>query len=148
MKLTENQIQNWTPFGIWKRFSYINGEVIGISETKPDAADILLFKQKLSELADTIPAEVVVSKFNPELAIAREAKVFVLEEFLRLMPFAYVINEMIRFRNFWGSMEDGNSYPGLKQIGRGLVKAGQILQSDYDKLAGILAEQGIDLNAG
>jgi hypothetical protein len=80
--------------------------------------------------------------FDPERAIAREAQVYTPEELVRLMPYSYTLNEMIRFKNFWG----GANYTGLNQVGLALISIGAILQSDYDKLAGILLEQGIVLN--
>lgn len=94
-----------------------------------------------------IDAMNVYANFNPELAIAREAQVFDVSALARLMPVSYTINELIRFKNFWGGVINGSPYAGLKQIGQGLVVAGTITQDDYDKLNGILQEQGIDLDA-
>jgi len=87
-----------------------------------------------------------VKRFNPELAIAREAQVFDASEMIRLAPVSYTINALISYKNFTGGVANGVPYAGLKQLLEGLVSGGIILQSDADKLSGILAEQGISLN--
>ena len=51
--LTDNQIKNWVPQGVWERFSFIGGEVIGVSETEPTQNDIDSFKVQLASLPDT-----------------------------------------------------------------------------------------------
>lgn len=89
--------------------------------------------------------EYLVGKFNPDIAIGREAQVFTGEELIRLMPFSYTLNELIRFKNFWGGVANEVPYAGLQQVLAGLVSGSMITQSDSDKLAGILAEQGIIL---
>lgn len=81
-------------------------------------------------------------KFDAQLAIAREAQVFTAEELVRLMPFSYTLNELIRYKNFWG----GDGYVGLQQVSALLVSQGKLLQSDYDKLASLLLEQNIILD--
>lgn len=102
---------------------------------------------KINTLPDEWTEEALIVNFNAETAIGREAQVFNETELTRLMPYSYTINELIRYKNFWGGISNGNPYVGLKQVGMNLVNTGQILQSDYDKLNGILMEQGIDLNA-
>lgn len=88
-----------------------------------------------------------LSNFNPELAIAKESIVFSASDLIRLMPVSYTINELIRFKNFWGGVSNGAPYAGLKQLGQALVMGNAITQDDYDKLNDILKEQGIDLDA-
>lgn len=145
--LTENQILNWQPNGIWTMFSYVNGEVIAVSKDKPTSLQIDEFKAELNNLPNTLPEKQVIERFNAQIAIGREAQVFNALELMRLMPYSYTINELITFKNFWGGVANGNPYVGLKQVGLGLVASGQIQQSDYDKLNSILMEQGIDLGA-
>jgi hypothetical protein len=89
--------------------------------------------------------EYLLKVFDPEIAIGREAQVFDGASLIRLMPCSYTINELIRFKNFWGGVSNGIAYAGLQQIGQALIAGGQILQDDYDKLAAILLEQGIVL---
>lgn len=96
---------------------------------------------------DVIDSMNALSNFNPELAIARESIVFSASDLIRLMPVSYTINELIRFKNFWGGVSNGTPYAGLKQLGQALVTAQAITQDDYDKLNNILKEQGIDLDA-
>ncbi len=86
-----------------------------------------------------------IDAFLPEVAIAREAQVFSASDLIRLMPYSYTLNELIRYKNFGGGVANGVPYDGLKQVLAGLVSANMILQSDSDKLAGILLEQNIDL---
>lgn len=126
---------------------FLTGDVYAVSESTPSQQDIDGLITKINALSDTPSQAVLVQKFNPELAIAREAIVFNASELARLMPVSYTINELIRFKNFWGGVINGTPYAGLKQIGQALVLNGTILQSDYDKLNGILQEQGIDLNS-
>ena len=83
-----------------------------------------------------------LESFNPDMAIAREAQVFNASELLRLAPLSYTINELIRYKNFFG----GNGVSGLRDVMRLAVQYGAATQSDYDKLNGILKEQGIDLD--
>lgn len=85
--------------------------------------------------------------FSAELAIGREAQVFSSSDLIRLMPYSYTLNELIRYKNFGGGVANGVPYAGLKQVLAGLVAGGMILQSDSDKLAGILLEQNIDLES-
>lgn len=85
--------------------------------------------------------------FITELAIGREAQVFSGADLIRLMPYSYTLNELIRYKNFGGGVANGVPYAGLKQVLAGLVAGGMILQSDSDKLAGILLEQNIDLGS-
>jgi len=53
--LTEKQVRNWIPSGVWKRFSYIEGEVIGVSEKAPQQSDIDSLIANLSALPDQEP---------------------------------------------------------------------------------------------
>jgi len=53
--LTDNQIRNWAPAAPWVRFSYIGGEVLGVSEITPLQADIDALKASLAALPDTTP---------------------------------------------------------------------------------------------
>lgn len=90
---------------------------------------------------------IILSKFSPEIAIAREAQVFNEEEMDRFSAVSYMVNELIRFKNFWGgTLPGGISYVGLKQMGEKFVSNGKITRSDYDKLNDILKEQNIDLD--
>jgi hypothetical protein len=95
-------------------------------------------------------ASVILSRFNPELAIGREAQVFSALDMVRFAPIGYNINELIRFKNFWGGVTEGNvPYVGLKQFCQAAIASGtgMFTQNDYDRLNGILKEQGIDLDA-
>jgi hypothetical protein len=83
-----------------------------------------------------------LDSFDASRAIAREAQVFNAGEMLRLAPLSYTINELIRYKNFWG----GEGVSGLKQLMDVAIQYGAATQSDYDKLNGILKEQGIDLD--
>jgi hypothetical protein len=107
--------------------------------------EIASLEQSVAALPDEYTKKALLTNFNPEIAIAREAQVFDAQALVRLMPFSYVLNELIRFKNFCGGVSGGVQYAGLKQIGLALVGAGQITQSDYDSLSGILLEQGICL---
>lgn len=152
LSLTENQKKNY-PFrpllpDPFKGFSiWGDGKVVGVSEIEPS-------QQQISDAIDwfnAIPEDICegyyVSVFNTDIAIAREAQVFDAAALMRLMPVSYTINELIRFKNFWGGMANGQPYSGLKQMLAGLVTTGAITQNDSDKLSGILLEQGINLAA-
>lgn len=88
------------------------------------------------------------SNFRPEVAIAREAQVFSAEELFRLRTISYNVNEYIRYKNFWGGTISGVHYDGLRQFLLAAMASGDGLftQADYDKLNGVLKEQGIDLD--
>jgi hypothetical protein len=94
---------------------------------------------------DEYPPVDPVDAFQSILAIGREAQVFSGADLIRLAPVSYTINTLITYKNFWGGVANGVPYAGLKQLGEGLVAAEIITQGDYDKLAGILLEQGIVL---
>ena len=145
--LTENQILNWSASLPWIRFTYINGAVTAVSETQPSQAQIDQLKADLAALPNVVPENVVIRNFNPELCISREAQVFNPSDLKRLMPVSYTINELIRFKNFWGGVINGVPYAGLKQILQSLIDGVSFFQSDYDKLNCILKEQGIDLDS-
>lgn len=53
--LTDKQVRNFIPSGIWKRFSYINGEVIGVSDVQPIQTDIDFLISLLAALPDQEP---------------------------------------------------------------------------------------------
>lgn len=100
-------------------------------------------------LPDEYSAEEILARFSPELAIAREAQVFSATDMVRFAPIGYNINELIRFKNFWGGvLENGTPYVGLKQFCQAAISSGtgMFTQDDYDRLNGILKEQGIDLD--
>jgi hypothetical protein len=128
-----------------KGFAYWNddGKVVVTSTRDLTPQEILDLQTALPLLPDEWTEQALLDNFNADVAIGREAQVFNAVELMRLMPYSYTINELIRFKNFWGGVNNGVPYAGLEQIGKGLVAGGQILQSDYDKLADILAEQGI-----
>jgi hypothetical protein len=146
ISLTEKQISNLPSLvgGNIKGFSYweASGEVVVVSETPVDVAQTRLL---VEGLPDAYSQDELVRRFDPEVAIGREAQVFGASDLIRLMPYSYTLNELIKFKNFWGGVANGVPYAGLKQVGQGLVGAGLILQSDYDKLASILLEQGVVL---
>jgi hypothetical protein len=123
-----------------KVFSYWHDskEVVVVSLTQVDESAL---KTAIASLPDEYTQDELVRRFNADVAIGREAQVFSASDLIRLMPYSYTLNELIRFKNFWG----GDGYDGLKQVLTGLVAGGLILQSDYDKLASILLEQGIVL---
>jgi hypothetical protein len=135
INLTEKQISNLDSLKTdnIKGFSYWHDskEVVVVSDTE---VDVDALRTAVASLPDEYTQDELVRRFNPDLAIGREAQVFTGEELIRLMPVSYTLNELIRFRNF----------AGLKAIGQALIGNG-ILQSDYDKLASILLEQGIVL---
>jgi hypothetical protein len=136
IELTEKQIsrlndlkdENIKGFSYW----HDKKEVVVVSDTE---VDVEALRTAVASLPDEYTQDELVIRFNAETAIGREAQVFSAEELIRLMPVSYTLNELIRFKNF----------AGLKGICEALVLGGQILQSDYDKLAGILAEQGVAL---
>lgn len=70
ISLTENQILNWVQSGIWKRFSYINGQVFAVSESQPSKTEIDSFAAQLSVLPDTDPrVQVKSARRNRKQAI-------------------------------------------------------------------------------
>lgn len=104
------------------------------------SVDVEALTLKVTEVHD------YVKEFSAETAIGREAQVFTGEELIRLMPYSYTLNELIRFKNFWGGVANGVPYAGLQQISSGLVSAGLIQASDREKLANVLLEQHIVLD--
>lgn len=62
--LTNNQILNYSPSGIWKRFSYVNGEVLGVSDAQPSQGDIDGLVSQLEALPDVTPESVYISNFS------------------------------------------------------------------------------------
>jgi len=149
VQITENQMLNYAPSGVWKRFSYVDGVVYGVSEGQPSQNDIDALISQLSTLPDTVPQSVILSRFDSERAIGREAQVFSAIDMVRFAPIGYNINELIRFKNFWGGVTEGNvPYVGLKQFCQAAIASGtgMFTQNDYDRLNGILKEQGIDLD--
>lgn len=137
LSLTENQILNWAPSGIWLRFSYISGRVIAVSSSEPSRAEIEALRLALSSLPDTFPLSKRIEAFNPESAIGREAQVFAVDRLIALAPYSYTLNELLRWKNF----------DGLKAFLAGLIDAGLALKSDRDLFNQILKDQGIDLDA-
>lgn len=146
--LTETQVANIPylqkpePF---KGFCVWDYKVVGTSDREPTESEKDAAIGFLVSLPNTPCTELLVARFDSEKAIGREAQVFSGAELIRLMPYSYTLNELIRFKNFWGGVANGVPYDGLKQVLAGLVAGGMILQSDSDKLAGILLEQNIDL---
>lgn len=111
-------------------------------EPKPSDVEVEVITQEYLDSQDYW-----VKRFNPELAIAREAQIFDATSLVRLMPYSYTLNEIIRFKNFCGGIAAGVPYAGLKQVGQALVAGEQILEQDYVALSNILLEQGVDLEA-
>lgn len=151
IQLSENQKKNFPflakpipfkGFSIWE-----DGKIVGVSDEEPTQEQITQTVSWFQNLPNELCEDYLLEAFDPELAIDREAQVFNIGELMRFMAVSYTINELIRHKNFWGGVANGNPYMGLKQVGLGLVQSGAILQSDYDKLNSILMEQGIDLNA-
>lgn len=58
MHLTDNQILNWVPSGIWIRFHYIEKEVIAVSTIDPKPLDIDALRSELQDLPDTPKIEI------------------------------------------------------------------------------------------
>lgn len=72
--LTENQILNWKPSGIWEMFSYINGEVIAVSKIEPTQEQIISLKSELQALPDMEPKERVQAREFQEREVLIESK--------------------------------------------------------------------------
>lgn len=105
--------------------------------------------EEIQSVASLVRHELLLSRFNPSLAISREAQVFSAVDLVRFAPIGYNINELIRFKNFWGGVTAENvPYVGLKQFCQAAIASGtgMFTQNDYDRLNGILKEQGIDLD--
>lgn len=62
--LTENQILNYEPSGVFTGFSYVDEDVTAMSEVTPSQQDIDNFKSVLNGLPDTIPQKIAVNQFQ------------------------------------------------------------------------------------
>lgn len=133
--LTENQILNWKPLGVWKRFSYISGEVLGVSDIEPSQSDIAELRADLVALPDVPP-------FPP----------FDLIAFQGLLSDAAVKNKFFmddpipEFAPINTYAMNGD-FAGLKGYLNWRIGKGKITQEDFSVINETLKDNwGIDLN--
>lgn len=133
--LTNNQILNWTPLGIWKRFSYINGEVLGVSDTEPQQGDIDTLKTQLASLPDVPPPPPFdLIAFQGYLSDAAVKNQFSMDD---------PIPEFAPINTYATNLD----WAGLKNYLLWRMSKGKIVQSDFDVVNNILKENWkIDLN--
>jgi len=136
--LTNNQILNWAPHGVWKRFSYVAGEVVGISDAQPSSADVDALKAALAALPDTVPLAVIISRFNSKIFFGRLIQEFSAERWFALskLGIGWTMQQLVDYPNF----------AGLKAYANGLLMDGTIQEADALIINACLLEQGIDLN--
>jgi hypothetical protein len=133
--LTENQLLNYSPEGVWERFSYVGGEVIGVSETAPEQSDIDALKAQLALLPDTIPQRVYRNNFN---------LVSFQTDLANLLPTLSDINLRWEFAalNTYATNKDFEGMAGYMDM---LVNGGVAVQADDDAVIALLIKQGIVL---
>ena len=139
ISLTNNQILNYVPEGIWERFSYIGGEVIGVTETQPTQADIDALKAQLAALPDITPQSVYISQFS--------FNTFWGQVFATLQPQAYYA--LAQFARSIELLWNYPNLPGITPFLQGLVgqtyNSYTILQADADAVIAAFTAQGVVL---
>ena len=137
--LTENQLLNYAPFGIWKNFSYVEGEVLAVSSETPSEADISAFTKSLRELSDVTPQRVYIEQFNMNKFWGQVLSTIKPEAYYALAQYARTVELLWEYPNI----------PGIRSFLQGLVSQTingyTILQSDMDLVVAAFKAQGVEI---
>lgn len=134
--LTENQRLNWVKTGIWDRISYINGEVIGVSETQPQQSDIDLLISVVGALPDTVPQSVAENGFS-------SAK-FKSALWLRFAQGQFSFSMRNEQANL-SDLSNARNFAGMKSYLAMLQAQGVATSQDVANVKAAVLEQGVNL---
>ena len=135
VSLTDNQILNYVPQGIWKRFSYIGGEVIGVSDIQPQQSDIDSLKEQLAALPDTIPQIVYINGFNVSLFQS---------DLFSILPSLSNFNLRLEFGAL-NTFATNKDFSGMSQYLGMLQNAGVATSDDVTAVKDLVNKQGVIL---
>lgn len=136
ISLTNNQILNWSPSGIWVRFSYIGGEVIALSETQPSQNQINALIAELGALPDTVPQRILIEQFNFKTLWGT------------IWASALSQTGLVNLPGYQTTIQDMWYYPNRSAIYpymQALIQAGKGTQGDLVIIIQAFADQGIDI---
>lgn len=119
-----------------KGFSAWADKTVVVSTRQLSAEEQSALRASLAALPDEYTKEALEKRFNVLLFTDRLNKSFTSEEAVALMPYYAAIKDLASWPDF----------ADIKKILLGLMQAGILSEAGYAKIAGLLLEQGIDLN--